>query len=424
MPGSSEGFPFQLAISSVDSHWRAVALSLPRLWSTIVFHCHGLRDRTVDGLEVSDPRLHLDLLSLWIERSAPYLLDLTFKFTATSYCLEHIALQFQLAMNRVIPHISRWSRLTIQRLPAFLVGPTMASLRTASAHRLQHLGITVLFDRPYSDDYRIFTGGAPALTSVSVVGLRKILPPLVGLTTLNFGGILQQNVLNTCITLEFLRDMLTSSPSLAELTLQTFKLVPSTSTFAGSIHMPSLRTLSLSFTHCDNSFPQILMLLTMPVLETLSLVRMNKAHMVKFQALSRAGAPDFTSFRTLKLIICGPFLDELIEPPEFFFSVFSSITHLYLISTSDFLLEPTSHHSGDDIHWPNLEAATFAPYVFPKVIQSRISRGHPITRVHVPHDCLSSNATLWAFIHDEIQVLQVDNADIIQSLGDCDRSGE
>src|SRR6266436_1376843 len=58
--------PFQCVIAGVNRRWRAVAVSTPRLWSAILFHC----DTTTVGP-------NFDHLYLWIERSAPCALDIT-----------------------------------------------------------------------------------------------------------------------------------------------------------------------------------------------------------------------------------------------------------------------------------------------------------------------------------------------------------
>ena len=232
----------------------------------------------------------------------------------------------------------------------------MTLLRTATAPRLQHFDITVV------DSYRfhpiipdtIFTGGAPALRSVRIVGPYRLCTlPLVQLTTLNLGGACRGSG-GIWMTHEDLRVMLTASPSLADLTLQDLYLPPPSNENVADIQMPSLRTLSLNFVYCNESFFRILTLLSMPILETLSLAYMNR-----FDMFTGRGASNYTTLQTLKLFMCSY---NIIRPPESLLSAFSSITHLYLISTADVILEPT--RSGK-IYWPNLKAVTISPNVSP-----------------------------------------------------------
>jgi len=108
--------------------------------------------------------------------------------------------------------------------------------------------------------------------------------------------------------------------------------------------------------------------------------------------------------------MCSTLQEHSSEPPDSFYSTFSSITHLYLISTANFILEPTFHDRGEKIRWPNLRAVTIWPEVLPDIILSRKARGHPITTAYVPHDSLTSDEDLWAGIWEEVQVFEIDKA--------------
>jgi hypothetical protein len=328
-------------------------------------------------------------------------------------------------MDRIIPHISRLGRLSIQDISARMIEHIVASLRDASAPRLQHFDLSARLDHESFTLTRdhIFTGDATALTSARIVGLCHICtPPLVGLTTLHFGGACRTSGRIRLTHREF-RDMLTASPSLANLALEALEIRSLLNTSIADVQLPSLRTLSLNFAYCEDSFVQILTLLSTPILETLNLAHMNKQHMLTFEISSGTGAPRYTTLQTLKLFICSSFREPSVKPPESFFFAFSSITHLYLISTANFILEPNSPHHAEQSHWPNLRAVTISPDVLPNVIRSRKARGHPITTAYVPHNCFASDKALWACIREEVEVLEVDNiSDSLQYPGGLDQS--
>jgi hypothetical protein len=402
--GQHGTLPFQHAISGVNRRWRAVAVSTPCLWSTILFHC--------------DTRPNFDHLNLWIERSAPCALDITIVGQPQLMSGSNVAL----AVDQIILHVDRCHRLTIKDISAYMVGSVIESLHTASAPRLQHFDLSVL-EYGYSTRTHdnIFTGGATALTSARVVGLRRVCtPPLVGLTALHFGGACRASG-SIRLTHDEFRDLLTASPSLADLALEALELWSSSGTSASNIHMPSLRTLSLNFAYCEDSFVQIFTLLSIPILETLSLAHMTIKHMAFFTLFSETDTSRYAALRTLKLFRCSTFREYSNEPPGNFFSTFSSVTHLYLISTANFILEPTSSQLTGEIPWPNLKSVTILPEVLPDVIWTRKASGHPIATAYVPRECLSSDEISWAGIREDVEVLEVDNvSDSVQYPGGLD----
>ena len=227
-----------------------------------------------------------------------------------------------------------------------MVSCILESLRTASAPCLQHFDLSVLRDYGHftSTHDKFFTGGAIALTSAWIVGLCQVwMPPLIGLTALHFGGACRVSG-SIRLTHDDFRDLLTASPSLVDLALEALELRPSPGASASNIHIPSLHTLSLNFAHCEDSFVQIFTLLSMPSLKMLSLDHMTTEHMTFFPPFSEMDTPQYAALHTLKLFRCSTFREYYNEPPDKFLSTFSSVSHLYLISTANFILEPTSSH--------------------------------------------------------------------------------
>ena len=394
--------PFQCAISGVNRRWRAIAVSTPRLWSTILFHC----DRRSVGSNV-------DRLYLWIKRSAPCALDITI----VAPPLFMYGYNMALVIDHIILHADRWHRLTIKDVSGPIVSSVIESLCTVSAPRLQHFDLSVLPDHGQITHIHdnIFTGGAAALTSARMVGLGKVCtPPLVGLTALHFGGTFRTAGSIQLIHDEF-RDLLTASPSLADLALEAIELWPSPGTSTSNVHIPSLRTLSMNFAHCTDSFVQIFTLLSMPILETLRLAHMTTNHMTLF---SEMDVPQYAALHTLKLFRCSHFGDYYNEPLDNFFSTFSSVAHLYLISTANFILEPTQTQR---IPWPNLKSVTILPEVVPDIIQTRKASGHPITTAYVPRECLLSDEIMWTHMREDVEVLEVnDVSDSVEYPGGLD----
>ena len=401
--------PFQGAISGVNRRWRTIAVSSPRLWSTILVHS----DRR------SGP--NFDHLRLWIERSVPCALDITIVAQPPWMSESNVTW----AIDQIILHVDRWQRLTIKDISGHTVGSIIESLRTTSAPRLQHFDLSVDKGHDQSTYFtrtrdNIFTGGAAALTSARIVGLCRVcVPPLGGLTALHFGGACRASG-SIQLTYNEFRALLSASPSLADLALEALDLW-NLSSSESYIRIPSLRTLSLNFAHCEDSFVQILILLSMPILETLSLAHMTAEHMTLFTLFLETDEPQYAALRTLKLFRCSTFR----EPPDNFFSTFSSIAHLYLISTANFILEPTASCQAETIPWPNLKSVTILPEAFPDVILTRKASGHPITTAYVPHECLSSDEVLWARIREDVEILEVDNVShCVQYPGGLDHCAE
>jgi len=133
--------------------------------------------------------------------------------------------------------------------------------------------------------------------------------------------------------------------------------------------------------------------------------------MITFETLSGTGTPHYATLQTLKFFMCST-----IQTPESFFSAFSSITHLYLISTAGSILEPS--YQVDHIRWPNLRDVTISPEVSPHVILLRISKGHPITTVYVPRDSLPPDEI--SNIQEKIEVVEVEDTDSLEYPGGLD----
>ena len=108
--------PFQHLVSSVSRKWRAVVLSSPGLWTTIVFDC------------LWSPQFKC--ASLWIERSGACLLDITIFINPIS------SDSAKSAMDRVIPHTHRWRQFRVVTFPQSMFETIAAPLHSAAAPHL------------------------------------------------------------------------------------------------------------------------------------------------------------------------------------------------------------------------------------------------------------------------------------------------
>ena len=318
-------------------------------------------------------------------------------------------------MDQIIPHIGRWHWFTVETLPQSMLETVVPRLRTASAPYLRHFDMTVnqdIFEITDNICGHIFTGGAASLASARIIGLCYMYtPPLGGLTFLQLGGRCEP-ITTVQVTAEDLRDLLTAATSLIHLALQCLDIVfPSNSTVS-DIQIPSLRSLSVNLAYCGPSFLRLVSLLSLPNLETLNLAHISRAH-VQF---IDPGAQRYAALRTLKIFYCRAVLPSLSKS---LFTSFPSITHLYLIESSESVL---AQSDGDlAIAWPLLKFITFSNPVSTSLIcnfiDTRKEMGHPLTTIYVPRRLLTSSEAAWSRVRQEIEVLEVDDAESLQYPG-------
>ena len=116
-------------LTLVSSRWRQVALSAPRIWSTIIINLEVTRNRTVGQLEWTDAHSHL--LALQLQRSRPSLLTVVI-VTHTPLPLDHPLLPTLL-------HTSpRWERLAVWNESLRALSPIQGKL--SALHTLQLAG--------------------------------------------------------------------------------------------------------------------------------------------------------------------------------------------------------------------------------------------------------------------------------------------
>jgi len=378
--------PFPHLVSSVSRRWRNVALSSPRLWTTIVFNCNGTTDH--EGA------------SLWIQRSGACLLDITISMEFLPRGPESY---LQSAMDQIKPHTSRWRQFTLAVGSQAMIQMVVPYLRTASAPHLRDLKITLSdddfdfwtpTDTTSSVCDRLFTGGAASLTVARLIGAYICTPPLTGLTYLQLGGTSHGT---KTITAHCLRDMLTASPFLINLELQSLDIVfPLTN--IGDIQIPSLCSLTMNkISSRELDFWKFFSIFSLPKLQTLVL-----AHMFRFsEPLTDIGLPRHATVTVLRLVNCGLIHVSLAKA---LYSSFPSIVQLDLIQSSGLILKhPHVRSDGDSaIIWPHLKTITISyPVTYETIcdfIDNRNEMGHPLGTVNV-----------WSRIRRQMEVLNLDH---------------
>jgi F-box-like len=380
--------PFPHLVSIVNRRWRDVALCSPYLWTTIVFNCN----RTMSNHEGP---------SLWIERSGACLLDITIVITLWG-SLSNV----KSAMDQIIPHTTRWRRFTVDCLSRNMVETVIARLHPAS---VPHLRDFIMIS--YDDDSlgyirttdvtarvcdRLFTGGATSLTEARLIGPYHIYtPPLTGLTYLQLGGSYRANKI-VRITANRLRDLLTASPFLNDLVLQHLDVIFPLNTSVSDIQIPSLCSLTMSFSYRAHRLWKLFSLLSLPELKTLILTHM-----------SQLGAPcidiglqSYAAVTALRLVQCGSIQHSLAKS---LYSSFPSIIHLELIKSSGLVKEHLlQNNSYVAVIWPHLKTITISyPMRYETIcdfIDNRREMGHPLGTINV-----------WSRIRQKIEGLTLDD---------------
>lgn len=222
------------------------------------------------------------------------------------------------------------------------------------------------------------------------------IPPLTGLTYLQLGGSYRPTQIAK-ITANGLRDLLTASPFLIDLVLQCLDVEFPLNTSVFDIQIPSLCSLTMSFSHRAPNFWKLFSLLSLPKLETLIL-----AHMSQFgEPIIDVGSQNYATVTVLKLVRCSHIHHSLAKS---LYSSFPSIIHLDLIKSSGLVLEHPHVRNDSDlaIIWPHLKTVTISYPVRYKTIcnfiDNRKEIGHPLGMINV-----------WSHIRQETEVLKLDN---------------
>jgi len=361
--------PFPLLVSSINKHWRDVALNSPGVWSCVY----------ISG------RQPLDVTRTWIRRSKGCMLDVTLNLRFVRQA------DVDPIIDIIVPHVGRWRRFFLHATNHAGMDKVLSSIRRASAPHLKFFGIRNFgYVGEGSVRSRILLHGTPVLQSVQLEYVPLwCSPPLVGLHTLNLDHVLP--------TYAEFRDIATSCPSLSELILRNFYPNLQLHEPVTILSLSSLNSLAIKFDQSQSSAPRqsFLSFLSFPNLEYLELSHCHLPEL--FQHFPRDGRLWFPRLQTLRLS------HATISNCVKFLHTLSTISHLQLIHLSDLLKpakETSAQFAGEDelisppdrLVWPNLKVVTMetnslchldALDALCFLVQYRIDIGRPLSRVRL-----------------------------------------
>jgi hypothetical protein len=293
----------------------------------------------------------------------------------------------------------------------------------AAAPRLQHVHISIKADEvslSTSMHRQLFSGGTPVLNSICLSGLcHRLAPPLAGITLINLSVSLPNTMRPDW---RELRDMLSTSPSLTNLTIGGINPVFPLDADLPDIKIPSLRCLSLNFQLGDNTnFIRIFAILDIPRLKFLELDGMSGHDLNELvHTFLQYRLSHLRELQSLTLSRCGPLHGLENDTLSHFFGFMPEVTDLCLNDTdSEFLLEsrwegqrgPDGAQLGLGVGrlvscvssppWPKLTATTFRTTsrlqmgCLLTLIRRRIASRNRLTIVRIPSEWLNPCEEAW-----------------------------
>ena len=253
------GVPWEVLTTQICSYFRQVSLATPSMWTSIEMGAGCSIDHIFNRLERSGA---CDL-NIRIESAAQ---DVPMRISV----LDAI-------MDLILPHSRRWRSLCLRYTCEREAHSIVRRICAAAAPRLQILSLTV--DDVSEADLtfcnrsvhwpHIFTEGTPGLKFVRLRGLSTQLfrPPLGAVVTLHLDQI-------RYLPLQYatLRDILTCSPSLANLSIYGDILAPGSwpNQQVNTLNLLNLRSLRM-FSQSGETYSGMMTLLNAPMLESLTL---------------------------------------------------------------------------------------------------------------------------------------------------------
>jgi F-box-like len=360
----------EVNMSHVSSHWRAVAISSPSLWSNL-----GLSDDSK--------------LKVYLERSKGYPLDITFQFA-------HIAPMYESEIAHITlicAHIDRWRHVFLELGHDQSLSFILQHIRKSSAPLLQHFSMcpfssNIDFSHPEEPGAsQIFMGGAPKLTFVRLVGAALYVskPPLSAMTTLHLDDVVGGG--NLSLDYATFSKIINASPSLLNLSIMLGTIDwPTDGQLALSI--PTLRSLRIY-----GSAALIYVLssaLSAPNLK--SLVAADCTDDIAELLWGNMNQPADTPTPKFFHLTSLTFIDCYLQSCRSIFYALPAVTHFSLLGTSNMA---TLKAIGDDftssaLPWPNLHTLTIErletaqeSLLCTGVISGRKLQGHPISKLRL-----------------------------------------
>ena len=371
--------PFECLVLQVTRHWRDVAISVPRLWTSIIV----------------SPIAPAGMLAAYLQRSRSFPIDLTCDLEPNppddDSQNEHVIGLWKM----VVPHAARWRRLSIEVNCISLIVDSISALFVPFLERLEITSRTEISRETFS----IFRGGAPALKSLLFVGvtLNSCRPPLDSLTYLTLS-----ESRSYILYSQFL-DILAALPCLEDLGLfgsivTDWPVYPTI-----KIELPALATFRLANPPTPMCSP--FFTIVAPTLRSLSLYGIFRGDFPQALTGDRIHA-NFPSIQSLTLMIPKSVMIETSVAHEF-----PAITHLTLLGVDphNTILQQLLHenHPTGSLVWPNLHTITLSSPSYDisflcDFLSSRIAIGHPISTLVIPQpDQIAEIEWLREHVHVE-----------------------
>jgi hypothetical protein len=409
---------FEVAVSHVTRHWRAIAINTPRIWAKI---------------QRLPAQTSLNSTIIYLQRSKAVPLDLSIDICEGADGHNHVTSFIQL----INAHVHRWRRLWVRSKFWMDHRIFVEGMPTASAPLLQ--SIDICLENPPSAGTGaariIFADGAPSLTSVVVKGVGKFcwLPPLRGVTNLCLDNI----DVDRAIWTEFriLHDMFRCMSSLTRLVVNGD--IAQSWPPGMTIDLVSLRVLDVRADPDREDAAQVsglLLAISAPSLQSLTLRGVVDDDFPGFIQSTLSGPPKFQTLRSLVLDLESalnvPCLRDLFRA----LPTVTEFTYAGPRCPCFFpLLQETVEVAGSSaaVIFPNLHTISFRPTsaqiaLARDVIAARIDMRHPIRSLRVPRKLLVERlmSDRWQWLRDQVQLEEFTDCSETQFISTWDGLGD
>ena len=375
--------PFEIVVSSVSRRWRNVALQTPRLWTRVY---------------INVAQSAHELLDLYLRRSKMYPLDLTLSRRKLRWERDRdladsdarVLLEFKQYLEQLVPHVGRWREFSVRRDDrAVQLSDALASLASLNAPVLE----TLMLDGGCRSFRRVFSSGAPRLSSVELIGA-TLWPPLETVKHLKLYPSYQFQ-----LSYAQFRHLIQPMRSLVNLHLQS-SIVKESPASHSPIDLPSVISLEIDIRSCPID-QGALHVLDLPLLETLT-VRGNMDHVIK--TFIHPPRSLYFNVRSLKVADSTEYVREAESPVATaleFISLFPSVRSIAFHNVDPTHIFHALHdcRSTDELLWPQLSSVTVVPAKRVKVtykkqvwadivklVGNRAQLGHAISSVKLPSE--------------------------------------
>jgi hypothetical protein len=370
--------PFEIVVSSVSRRWRNVALQTPRLWTRVYINvaqsAHELLDLYLDRSKMCSLDITLSRRKLRWERSR----DLMGSEPKA-------IIEFKQYLERLVPHVGRWREPNVKSgdrsMPLFGVLAALAHLYAPALETLVLDGYRGLSLR------KIFSAGAPLLSSVELIGV-FFLPPLEAVKHLKLHSGHRCQLSHA----QF-RDLIQPMRSLINLNLES-RIISGSAPAYPTIDLPSVISLEIDISSCS-VVEGVILFIDLPSVEILTLRDYMDRVIRTFTHRPRL----YPNVRSLK-IMC-PFERFVIEEIPVattleFISFYPNVRDITFhgIDPTPIVHALYERQSTDELLWPQLSSITIVPVGRSKVsykkqlwtdivklVGNRVQLGHPISSV-------------------------------------------